>query len=85
MSEVVSWVDTIGRVFEGIPDLATPEEVETALTEILGDPGLELHWWDWELERYVDVRGVPSDPVECGDAPVGGARANRSSPANVCL
>ena len=58
MSEVVTWLDTIGRVFEGIPDLAAPDEVEAALSEILEDPLLQLYWWDWELERYVDVRGV---------------------------
>ena len=63
MSEVVSWLDTIGRVFEGIPDLATPEQVESALSEILDDPGLTLYWWDWELERYVDVRGVTAEPA----------------------
>jgi signal transduction histidine kinase len=63
VSEVVSWLDTIGRVFEGIPDLATPGEVETALAEILEDPGLELYWWDWELERYVDVRGAGAEPA----------------------
>ena len=63
MSEVVSWLDTIGRVFEGIPDLATPDEVEAALSEILDDPGLRLYWWDWEHERYVDVHGVSAEPV----------------------
>jgi len=63
VSEVVSWLDTIGRVFEGIPDLATPDEVEAALSEILEDPGLRLYWWDWELERYVDVRGVSAEPI----------------------
>ncbi|HWO82092.1 sensor histidine kinase [Gaiella sp.] len=63
MSEVVSWLDTIGRVFEGIPDLATPDQVESALSEILDDPGLTLYWWDWELERYVDVRGVTAEPA----------------------
>ena len=63
VSEVVSWLDTIGRVFEGIPDLATPDQVESALSEILDDPGLTLYWWDWELERYVDVRGVTAEPA----------------------
>ena len=63
MSEVVTWLDTIGRVFEGIPDLAAPDEVEAALSEILEDPLLELYWWDWELERYVDVRGVAAEPA----------------------
>ena len=57
MSEVASWLDTIGRIFHWIPDLATPPEVESALREILDDPGLRLYWWDWEFERYVDVRG----------------------------
>jgi len=67
VSEVVSWLDTIGRVFEGIPDLATPDEVEAALSEILEDPGLRLYWWDWELERYVDVRGVSVSHTSDGE------------------
>jgi signal transduction histidine kinase len=69
VSEVVTWLDTIGRVFEGIPDLAAPDEVESALAEILEDPLLQLYWWDWELERYVDVRGVAAQPA----APPGAA------------
>ena len=63
VSEVASWLDTIARIFHGIPDLATPEQVQSALREILEDPGLELYWWDWEQERYVDVAGVPT-PAE---------------------
>jgi len=63
MRAVGSWLDTIGQVFHVIPDLATPEEVQAALREILDDPGLRLYWWDWELERYVDVRGVTGDPA----------------------
>ena len=59
MSEVASWLDTIARIFHWIPDLATPEQVQSALREILDDPGLELYWWDWEQERYVDVAGIP--------------------------
>jgi signal transduction histidine kinase len=62
MRAVASWLDTIGQVFQVIPDLATPEEVQSALREILEDPALELYWWDWELERYVDVRGRPGQP-----------------------
>jgi signal transduction histidine kinase len=33
------------------------------LREILEDPGLELFWWDWELERYVDADGAPAQPA----------------------
>ena len=62
MRGVASWLDTIGRVFQAIPDLATPEQVQSALREILDDADLHLYWWDWELERYVDVRGVPAEP-----------------------
>ena len=50
VSEVASWLDTIARIFNWIPDLATPEQVQSALREILDDPGLELYWWDWELD-----------------------------------
>jgi hypothetical protein len=62
MRTVASWLDTIGQVFRVIPDLATPEQVQSALREILEDPALELYWWDWELERYVDVRGTTWAP-----------------------
>jgi signal transduction histidine kinase len=62
MRAVASWLDTIGRVFQAIPDLATPEQVQSALREILDDPALRLYWWDWELERYVDVRGLGAEP-----------------------
>ena len=57
------WLDAIGQIFVGIPDLATPEEVQASLREILGDPSLEMFWWDWEQERYVDVhdREAPLD------------------------
>ena len=63
MSEVASWLDTIGRVFHVIPDLATPRQVQAALREILEDPALALYWWDWEQERYVDVDGVVAHPA----------------------
>jgi signal transduction histidine kinase len=63
VSEVASWLDTIGRVFHGIPDLATPEQVQSALREILEDPELRLYWWDWEDERYVDVHGSAAEPI----------------------
>jgi signal transduction histidine kinase len=49
------WVDAVGQIFSVIPDLATPDQVESSLREILGDPTLEMFWWDWENERYVDV------------------------------
>jgi signal transduction histidine kinase len=57
-----SWLDSIGLIFHGVPDLASPEEVQTSLRAILDDPSLELFWWDWEQERYVDVYG--EDAVE---------------------
>jgi signal transduction histidine kinase len=62
MRAAASWLDTIGQVFQAIPDLATPEQVQSALREVLGDPELRLYWWDWELERYVDVDGAPAEP-----------------------
>ncbi len=51
------WVDAVEGIFSVVPDLATPEQVEASLREILGDASLELFWWDWESERYVDVHG----------------------------
>jgi hypothetical protein len=49
------WVDAVGQIFSVIPDLATPEQVQEGLRGILDDPSLELFWWDWEAECYVDV------------------------------
>ena len=68
MNATGTWLDTIGRIFSAIPDLATPREVEAALREILDDPSLHVYWWDWERRRYVDVDGRVAEP-----APVPGA------------
>jgi signal transduction histidine kinase len=57
MSSAPSWQDAVGGIFRLIPDLATPEQVQTSLRSILEDPTLELFWWDWEAECYVDVHG----------------------------
>jgi signal transduction histidine kinase len=57
MTTAPSWLDAIGQIFHRIPDLAQPEEVQSSLREILEDPTLEIFWWDWERERYVDVHG----------------------------
>ena len=50
-------------IFNAIPDLATPLEVQTSLRLILEDERLEIFWWDWEGLRYVDVLGAPV-PIE---------------------
>src|SRR5918996_4471538 len=57
MTTAPSWLDAIGQIFHRIPDLAQPEQVQSSLREILEDPTLEIFWWDWESERYVDVHG----------------------------
>lgn len=49
----------VEQIFHVIPDLATPEQVQASLREILDDPTLDLFWWDWESERYVDVHDGP--------------------------
>lgn len=56
------WLDRISRIFDAIPDLATPGEVQNALREILQDPTLEVFWWDWERECYVGVDGSSCAP-----------------------
>jgi signal transduction histidine kinase len=56
------WLDTIRRIFDSIPDLATPAEVEGALREILEDPTLRVFWWDWERECYVGADGESCAP-----------------------
>jgi signal transduction histidine kinase len=61
MSEVSSAIDAVGHLIQGIPDLATPPEVQQGLRAIFHDPTLELFWWDWERERYVDVHWRPHD------------------------
>lgn len=60
MTEQPPWLDAIGKIFTVVPDLATPEQVQEALREILEDPALELYWWDWERERYVSTAGEAS-------------------------
>ncbi|HSI98267.1 MAG TPA: hypothetical protein VK926_07885, partial [Gaiellaceae bacterium] len=61
-----SWFDAIGKIFHVIPDLATPDEVQESLRGILDDPTLELFWWDWERDRYVDVGGSDRGVAEPG-------------------
>ena len=55
MTTAPSWLDTVNQIFRLIPDLAPPAEVQRSLREILGDPTVEVFWWDWERECYVDV------------------------------
>jgi signal transduction histidine kinase len=62
MVEAVSWLDTIGRIFDAIPDLATPAQVQRSLREILEDPALRVYWWDWERDCYVGIDGSPEAP-----------------------
>src|SRR5690242_13594158 len=50
-------------IFNAIPDLATPEEVQDSLRLILEDASFEMLWWDWERENYVDVHFQPTEPV----------------------
>jgi signal transduction histidine kinase len=64
VSDVFSWPAAFGRIFDTIPDLASPREVQTSLRAILGDPSVELYWWNWESGRYVNVDGAPSTAVE---------------------
>ena len=35
--EASAWLDTIGRIFAAVPDLATPAQVQESLREILED------------------------------------------------
>jgi signal transduction histidine kinase len=58
--EPVTLQDAVTQIFHVIPDQATPVEVEAGLREILEDPALQLYWWDWEAECYVDVTGAPA-------------------------
>jgi signal transduction histidine kinase len=66
----LSWPDLVGQIFEAIPDLATPAEVQVSLRDILDDPGLELYWWDWERDLYVDVDGTEAHVMEAPDRAV---------------
>jgi signal transduction histidine kinase len=49
-------------IFDAIPDLATPEQVQHSLRLILDDSCFEMLWWDWERESYVDVHFEPTEP-----------------------
>ncbi len=62
MVEPDSWLDTIARIFDAIPDLATPAQVQGSLREILEDPRLRVYWWDWERDCYVGSDGDPQAP-----------------------
>ncbi|HEY9456890.1 MAG TPA: hypothetical protein VIQ56_03205, partial [Gaiella sp.] len=62
MADAASWLETIRRIFDAIPDLATPAEVQNALREILDDPGMRIYWWDWERDCYVGTGGDPDEP-----------------------
>ena len=62
MVEPDSWLVTIGRVFDAIPDLATPAQVQGSLREILEDPSLRVYWWDWERDCYVGIDGDSQVP-----------------------
>ncbi len=64
MTQALSSADAVSKIFHVIPDLATPAQVQESLREILDDPTLELCWWDWEAERYVDVHGRPAEPTD---------------------
>jgi len=61
-----AWLSAIGQIFHVIPDLATPEQVETSLRQILDDPTLELLWWSRDDRGYVDVHEAPREPVASG-------------------
>jgi signal transduction histidine kinase len=56
----------LDAIFNTIPDLASPAEVQASLRAILGDETLEVYWWDREGECYVDVA---DDPVLPGARP----------------
>jgi signal transduction histidine kinase len=62
MTDAAPWLETIGRIFDAIPDLATPAQVQGSLREILDDPGLCVYWWDWERDWYVGIDGAPTEP-----------------------
>jgi signal transduction histidine kinase len=64
MAESGTWQDVVSRIFHGIPDLASPPEVQSCLREILDDPDLELFWWDWEAGCHVDVEGQATEDVD---------------------
>ena len=63
MTEGPAWLNAIGQIFHVIPDLATPEQVQSTLREILEDPGLELFWWSRDELCYVDVHEVRRDQL----------------------
>jgi signal transduction histidine kinase len=58
-----AWLDAIGQIFHVIPDLATPEQVQSTLRELLDDPSLELFWWSREGRCYVDVGETRRDTL----------------------
>lgn len=63
MTEGPAWLNAIGQIFHVIPDLATPEQVQSSLREILEDPELELFWWSRDERCYVDVHELPRESL----------------------
>jgi signal transduction histidine kinase len=63
VTEGPAWLSAIGQIFNVIPDLATPEQVQSSLREILADPALELFWWSRDDLCYVDVHEVRRDSL----------------------
>ena len=63
MTEGPAWLSAIGQIFHVIPDLATPEQVQSSLREILDDPELELFWWSRDELCYVDVHEARRDSL----------------------
>jgi signal transduction histidine kinase len=61
VTEGPAWLSAIGQIFHVIPDLATPEQVQSSLREILDDPALELFWWSRDGRCYVDVHEARRD------------------------
>jgi signal transduction histidine kinase len=63
VTEGPAWLRAIGPIFHVIPDLATPEQVQSSLRDILADPALELFWWSRDDLCYVDVHEARRDSL----------------------
>jgi signal transduction histidine kinase len=70
VTEGPAWLTAIGQIFHVIPDLATPEQVQSSLRQILEDPELELFWWSRDELCYVDVHEARRDLLATAPAQV---------------
>ena len=60
LRDPVGW-RRVRKIYELIPDLASPDKAQESLWEILADPTIARFWSDRERACYVDSDDRPAD------------------------